>query len=282
MSIVASTEGFVQKHPMAAVGVAVGVVLLLWWVSSGSSAQPVQQAYNPTADAAQIAQAQIAGNTAAQIASIQSNAGVAAAQIAAGVQNQASSDQLAATIAQFNMLTASQASHDAATVATANAATEQVRIQEASATTQNYNNNVASEFATLASTVLAYGQNAQNITGKIQSQQIDAQSKYDLAKMNNQYSPNTLWYNFGQLGNIGTNAFAKLFGVSTTSPEPPPGSSVATTPAVAGGNPANYESAATTGLLNRLVDRVGLLQPTAPTSTSSTVTGSGTAQTAGA
>lgn len=135
----ADAKGFIEQHPL---GVAVGglaVVLVIWWmVASGSSSSSQTAAQAPATDPTGAA------------------ATVAAAQIAANAQTA----QIAAAGAASNV----NAYYTAATEITAtNASTLQTDMNVQGATITSGQNDIAAEFATLASTFASFGQSLQGI-----------------------------------------------------------------------------------------------------------------------
>jgi hypothetical protein len=133
------TGSFIEAHPIASVSVGVGGVLLIWWMSSGSSAAPSATQPAPSnAAAAQVAQAQIAANASTQQASIAADAQNFAAQLAAGVTNNQTASALALETTNSN---------NSATVATA-ASSAQVAVSG--------NTTIGSEFSALANALKTY------------------------------------------------------------------------------------------------------------------------------
>ena len=141
--IVDETKGFVEAHPYASGGIALGVLLLLVLILGGSKkSQPATVIQAPdgsgTAAAAQIGVAQIgasAANTQAQIAAGVADAATAA-QLQLGVTASNNATQLAVTQA-----------NDATTIAQA---------QAGAATAQSGNLTLQNEFAALAASLTAF------------------------------------------------------------------------------------------------------------------------------
>jgi hypothetical protein len=147
MSIVANTESFVEEHPYATAGIAIGVVILLWYLLSGSSTPASTTVVQPdtTADAAQVAENQAAQDAATAQTQIAANATVQQATIAAGVANSSTAAQEAASIAQSNSQTAiAQSTNDDALTAQGNAT-------------------IGSEFANLASLLTTFSNNTTSV-----------------------------------------------------------------------------------------------------------------------
>lgn len=132
--IVQETEGFIKEHPVASFGIALGVLVLIFWLTRSTSPAPTATASAPNTAgyAAQLGSAQIAADAQTAQANIAANAAVAQAQIAAGVANSSMAAQQAAVVAQANSATAIAQSANSAQVAV------------------SANTSMASEFAALA------------------------------------------------------------------------------------------------------------------------------------
>lgn len=112
------TGAFIEAHPLASVSIAVGVVLLLWYVSSGNTPAPVASSDGGmTAAAAQVAQSQIAANASTQQASIAAGSADTAASLAAGVANNQTAAALSLSALQSNNAASVAAANSSASVA---------------------------------------------------------------------------------------------------------------------------------------------------------------------
>lgn len=240
---------------MAAAGIGVGVVLLLWWVSSGPSA-PAAAPSNNLGAAASIGAAQIAADQAVKQSSIAADAATSQAQIAASVANLANNNQLAALIAANNSATAQANAAAGALIAGSNASVAQAQIAANAAVTENYNNATLSEFQTLAQTILSYGQNAQNQAAGVTNNLISAQSgdyRAAVAKAQGQ----VVVLPFGGGGSISYAPVlpnAPNYGVGS------PSSGVA---------PSSFESSAILSQFTALSNKVGPVQAGIPQTTDS-------------
>jgi hypothetical protein len=155
--IVGNTGNFIEEHPYASAGVAVGVVLAIWYFTSGSApAGPSQPADNSGAAAAVAAtNAQVAGQTAlAQIAAGVANNQTAATQATAiaGINAQLQAALAAAagatSVAQYQSQADIVASHTAAHIAYS---------ADAASVANSANATVASEYGGLASLIGKFG-----------------------------------------------------------------------------------------------------------------------------
>lgn len=143
--MVGNTGNLITEHPYASAGIAVGVVLLVWYFSSGSGPQASAPQDNSAA-AAQVAavNANAASanlqTTAAQAVSIAGiNASLQAALAQAGASTSVAQYQSQADIAASNNNASIAFSHDAA------------------ATTISGNASIASEFGSVADMISAFG-----------------------------------------------------------------------------------------------------------------------------
>ena len=149
--IVDETKTFVEAHPYASGGIALGVLLLLVLILGGhKTAAPTTVVQAPdtsgTAAAAQLGAAQIAANA----SNVQ-------AQIAAGVANTNTAAQLQATVTASNNATqlATTQANDATTIAQA---------QAGAATAQSGNLTLSNEFSSLAQALTAFATQQNSVT----------------------------------------------------------------------------------------------------------------------
>lgn len=172
-------EGFAKQHPLATVGIVVGVFVLVWYlVSSGSSSSTsTTAATGSSSDATTQAAADI------QSAQTSANEQTAIAQIAAGVTNNQTAAAQAVSLATISGQTQAAVAASAATTASAyygaetaisgnNSAVAIAGLQAQSTEQTSENTLLSSEFSNLADVLKSFGNNAQAITTSGNSSQV--------------------------------------------------------------------------------------------------------------
>lgn len=218
--IVGNTGNFIEEHPYASAGIAVGAVLLIWYFTSGSSAPAPSQPADNSAAAAALAASnnQIAGQT-------------ALAQIAAGVANAQTSAQQATSLASINGQTAAAlAAASAATsvaqyqsqadIAASNNASSIAYSHDAASIAGSANATITSEFSAVSDLIGKFGttldtnQNAGINTGDLTT--FLTNSEHNTTFLTSQVATNQLlalqggqWTTNNPLG---TNALAEVLG----------------------------------------------------------------------
>jgi len=120
--IVANTEGFVEAHPYATLGIAIGAILFIWYITSSSGTTTVAAAPaddSATQAAAQLGAAQIAANAQTTQAQISADAANTQENLAAQVANTGTAATEAVEIAATNASTAQAVANANATVGVA-------------------------------------------------------------------------------------------------------------------------------------------------------------------
>jgi len=162
--LTSSTSSFVEQHPMASAGIALGVVLIVWYMVSANSGASTASSGTDTTSAA-------ADELAAQTAA---NATTAQQSIAAGVTNNQTTAaqtvdlaniqaQLSASLGASNATLGSAYYSSAGEIASSNASVANTALMAQSYEQISNNQTIASEYSDLASTLTSFGNNYQSI-----------------------------------------------------------------------------------------------------------------------
>jgi len=163
--IVHHTGSWITEHPYASAGIAVGTLVIVWYLMSGSSAPAAATSTASDTGAASIVAAQIAANasTANTAAAAQvTNNQTAASQAVSLAQIQATHDT---AVAQATASTKIAQYNDSASIAASNNSVTTAYINASAAEQLSNNNTLASEFSALAGVLNSYFGKASSGTG---------------------------------------------------------------------------------------------------------------------
>lgn len=201
-SIIHSTEGFVEKHPYATAGIGIGVILFIWYISSGSTPTTAAAPDDTDAAAEALGAAQLATSAQTAQASIAANASTQQASIAAGVANTSTAAQQAVDIATVNASSAQAQTAANAEVGVAGDNTLSSEFAALASVLTNYSNNAVSE-----------GQTNAGLTENVLSQAIGASNTAQTNQFKNEQAAATSESNDAGLGGDFSALLNTIYGI---------------------------------------------------------------------